>query len=403
MIQTLPFLALLGLAGLPGAFAQVGPANVTCTDNANDQGNYTSSTGAVFKILCGVDYAGGDLSATTTNTFADCIEACATTSGCVDVSYGGNACYLKNQLETSVSKDWVWTAQLVKNTASAGSVPGANGNQLTCDNKQCEGTNYTTSSGLTFEVLCGVDYAGGDLAAANSATFESCIETCANTTGCIDVSYVAPSCYMKSQLGTPENRDWVWTAKQVVASTPSTSNALSCDNNASDGQTYQAGNDTFLITCGKDYAGGDLLGLSAATFEDCINACDSNAQCVNVAYVHGACYLKQQQEPAVNNTAVWGAIRQQAPGTTSTTSTTAASTSASTSSTATTSSTPTATPLSCDNDASNGTQYTSTKNGKYLIVCGVDYGGNDLVGTTTDSFEDCIAACDNNTDCVDVR
>ncbi len=53
---------------------------------------------------------------------------------------------------------------------------------------------------------------GGDLTASTAATFEDCIADCDQTPGCIDVSYVAPSCYMKSELGTP-SYNHVWTAK----------------------------------------------------------------------------------------------------------------------------------------------------------------------------------------------
>ncbi len=48
-------------------------------------------------------------------------------------------------------------------------------------------------------------------------------------------------------------------------------------------------------------------------------------------------------------------------------------------------------------------KYTSAKNALYQIMCGVDFGGNDIAAITTTSFEDCIAACDENTECVDVR
>lgn len=46
---------------------------------------YTSSKGD-FKIICGKDYAGNDLPSTNTKTFEACIETCATTDRCVDVS-----------------------------------------------------------------------------------------------------------------------------------------------------------------------------------------------------------------------------------------------------------------------------------------------------------------------------
>lgn len=383
-------LALLGLAGLAAA----GPADPTCVDKASDQSTYTAASGADFQILCGIDYAGTDMAARQTSTFAGCIEACDSTPGCIDVSYAGDHCYLKNRVTDAHQRDWVWTAKKV--------TPADNG--LTCIDNKSDKATYTTPTGAVFEVLCGVDYAGDDVAATGTATFEGCIDACAATARCIDVSYVGEACYMKNKVEAAIARDWVWTAKLVEPGSgtggedePEPSK-LSCDGNASDGQIYKATNDNFEITCFKDYAGGDLSGLGTSSFEECIGACDSHAECVNVAYVHGACYLKKEQKLAVDNASVWGAVRK--PATSATTTTTPA-----TSNTATAVSTPSSTkaPLSCEGNASNLVKYTSAKNGLYQILCGVDFGGNDLTATTTATFEECIAACDEDTECVDVR
>lgn len=75
MARGLRRFALLGLVGVPSALADAGPAGVTCVNNANDQGIYTGASGATYQVLCGVDYAGSDLSATSTDTFAGCIDA----------------------------------------------------------------------------------------------------------------------------------------------------------------------------------------------------------------------------------------------------------------------------------------------------------------------------------------
>ncbi|KAK4124723.1 hypothetical protein N657DRAFT_670636 [Parathielavia appendiculata] len=390
MARGLRQLALLGLAALPGSLA--GPADVTCVDKASDQSTYAATSGAVFQILCGIDYAGSDMAAVQASTFAGCIDACDSTPGCIDVSYAGDQCYLKNKVTDALQRDWVWTAK-----------QAASDNKLTCVDKKSDKDTYTTSTGAVFEVQCGIDYVGGDVAATTTATFEDCIDACAATAGCLDVSYVGEACYMKNKLEAALERDWVWTAKLVESGSgsgqedPEPLAKLSCDGNASNGQIYKATNADFEITCFKDYAGGDLLGLSTASFEECIDACDSHVECVNVAYVYGACYLKKQQNPAVDSVSVWGAVRK--PATSATTGTTTA-----TSTTATAVSTPssTKTPLTCEGNASNLVKYTSAKSGLYQILCGVDFGGNDLAATTAATFEDCIAACDENTDCVDV-
>ncbi|KAJ4298332.1 hypothetical protein N0V88_003357 [Collariella sp. IMI 366227] len=342
--------------------------------------------GAVYQVVCGLDYSGPDIKATQTPTFAGCINACDATPGCVDVSYLGESCYVKSKAENPAERDWVWSARLV--TPATGSEADK---KLSCVDKKSDKTTYTTTSGTAFQVLCGIDYSGTDVGATNTPTFEQCIEACASTSGCIDVSYVGEACYMKSKVETALERDWVWSAKIVESGSGETSTKLSCDDNASDGKIFQATTNSFEITCGKDYAGGDLLGTSAASFEECIQACDSNAECLNVAYIHGACYLKKEQNPAVDNTAVWGAIRKSTATATTTTATTSSAIS-----------TPTKGPLSCENNASNRVKFTSAKGGLYQVLCGVDFGGNDLAATTAASFEDCIAACDENKECVDV-
>ncbi|KAF1931420.1 uncharacterized protein M421DRAFT_418056 [Didymella exigua CBS 183.55] len=59
---------------------------LTCgADGSSDGKTYTSSKGD-FKIICGKDYAGNDLPATSTKTLETCIETCVATDKCVDVS-----------------------------------------------------------------------------------------------------------------------------------------------------------------------------------------------------------------------------------------------------------------------------------------------------------------------------
>jgi len=53
--------------------------------------------------------------------------------------------------------------------------------------------------------------------------------------------------------------------------------------NASHGTTYQSAKSKFDIICGKDYYGSDLAFASTSSFEACIEACDSNVQCVDVS------------------------------------------------------------------------------------------------------------------------
>lgn len=71
------------------------------------------SNGLRFLIECGIDHTGGDIKALSVNGLQQCIDACATTSGCVDLSLLGDACYLKSSLGTAV-ENGVWGAKVVE-------------------------------------------------------------------------------------------------------------------------------------------------------------------------------------------------------------------------------------------------------------------------------------------------
>lgn len=58
---------------------------LSCVNGMSDGTTYQASKGQ-FKIICGQDFYGGDLTSTSTATFEACIEACAGNSQCVDIS-----------------------------------------------------------------------------------------------------------------------------------------------------------------------------------------------------------------------------------------------------------------------------------------------------------------------------
>jgi len=64
--------------------AQSGPS---CPDSNGH--SYTAASGAVFEIECNVDHQGGDIATTSANSLQECIAACDSTPGCVDVSLSG--------------------------------------------------------------------------------------------------------------------------------------------------------------------------------------------------------------------------------------------------------------------------------------------------------------------------
>lgn len=137
--------------------------------------------------------------------------------------------------------------------------------------------------------------------------------------------------------------------------------------------TKLASNVQYEVTCGRDYYGADLKdGIRwPGSFEGCLAACDTEPDCHAISWVDGPCYLKGEVSTIRDgNDAVWTAKKNPTP--------------------------------TCDGAInSNGATYISSA-GNFEIMCGKDYGGNDLPGVTTDSFAACIDYCAADERCVDV-
>ncbi|KKY15345.1 putative kelch domain-containing protein [Diplodia seriata] len=242
-------------------------ASLSCESNKSDGAQYTTSKG-IFQVQCGVDYAGGDLSSSSVASFEACIDDCAATDGCIDVSYVYGACYKKGVLNANpVSVSHVWTAKLVSASTAPISCPASNG------------ATASIATGGTFDILCGTDYAGGDMVAVDTPSFEQCLEACDQHDGCLAVSYVAPACYLKNELRSPVAVPYVWGAlrrQRVPTVCP-----------AADGSTYAdaARANSYQIKCNYDSPGMDLYSIVLPSFDDCMDHCSTRADCVGVSWV----------------------------------------------------------------------------------------------------------------------
>lgn len=94
--------------------------SITCPEYNNTLYNEPTS-GTSFRIECGIDHAGGDLSMVYVSDLAGCIDACAQTTGCVDVSLSGAACYMKKSVGAVVDSNGIMGAKLVTSTSSVAS------------------------------------------------------------------------------------------------------------------------------------------------------------------------------------------------------------------------------------------------------------------------------------------
>lgn len=214
------------------SFAVVAFADVSCPTANNT--TFSASNGAKFTVECGLDRPGGDLRWEYTDNFASCIEACARTPRCVDVTYVGRACYLKNSIKSARSVH-ASSARLISETNknspissnSTTETPQSSGietspvsttSDLTCP--AAEGQTYTLDNSH-YTVECGKDRAGGDLAMHYAYTFKHCIEKCTSTDGCVGVSWIPGRpgpCYMKNVVKDAKDNARVWGARSAMTS-----------------------------------------------------------------------------------------------------------------------------------------------------------------------------------------
>jgi hypothetical protein len=160
---------LFSLASASVVFA----APLDCTDGKSNNVIHNTTVGS-YDILCGVDYAGGDVAAQGgLASFEACIELCDATPKCIDVSYAGGTCWMKSSLGTPSTNGGIWTARSRLTRTD---------NEVTCLDNKSNGTIYDAADGGSFHVLCGIDYAGGDLAATSEPSFSSCVSSPVSTT-----------------------------------------------------------------------------------------------------------------------------------------------------------------------------------------------------------------------------
>ena len=85
-------------------------SSISCP--ASNHKTYTVN-GKQFRVQCGTDHSGGDMKSVTAHSLGECIDACANTDGCVDVSLSGVACYLKSTVGTREINSAINGAKLI--------------------------------------------------------------------------------------------------------------------------------------------------------------------------------------------------------------------------------------------------------------------------------------------------
>ncbi|KAI7157101.1 hypothetical protein KC349_g5867 [Hortaea werneckii] len=366
---------------------------------------------------------------------------------CAGFTYSGDAnsgnCYLKSAEGTYIPAG----GNLVSAFRVGGSAPGgtpssssmgpvSTPNGGSCSALAAQNGTYTDENGRTYQVRCGYDYAGPNLATAGVSSYSKCFAACDAVKSCVSFSYLGGSgggtCYLKgyttgapssgvdgAQLipgpsepssGSPTQSSTAGTSvasetgTQSVSSSTATSTATPGSGSCQQlGDEYtDASNRTYTVQCGFDHQGGDLKAVSSNSFQGCFPQCDATAGCVGFAYVGGSgpgtCYLKNQVTTGNANSNVDFAF----------TNTTSSSTSSQASGTATGSASSTVTGSESSNapSATGGacatytSPFTDANNQTYIVECGTDHVGGDLTSVSSPSFGECFSFCDKTTGCV---
>ncbi|KAI6870816.1 hypothetical protein KC338_g2884 [Hortaea werneckii] len=334
----------LSAPGLSGARLNVasptpGATTIAPSPECPESNNtlFKTPNGAEFAIECGIDHAAGDIGMVYVRNLGECAVRCSETSGCVDVSLSGAACYLKNNLGPTSYNAAINGARLVSQPsataslsvssvqATTASVATPTSTRLSCP--ASNGTYYTASSGMVFVIDCDTDYPGGDMdsvkatsleecieacddevscsalvlsgecfidhrggnldmfemTGAGNTWFAQCIEACATYPGCLDVSLSGAACYLKSTLNAPTSADGIRGARLRSSSTVPTVTSMT----ASETPTVYPAPDIFVgafeyLACYNDSVtnrtlqGAYLFGTSLQnlTLERCAAFCD---------------------------------------------------------------------------------------------------------------------------------
>ncbi|KAI7539437.1 hypothetical protein KC331_g9757 [Hortaea werneckii] len=342
-------LSALGLSGArlnvasptPGATA-IAPSP-ECPESNNTL--FKAPNGAEFAIECGIDHAAGDIGMVYVRNLGECAVRCSETSGCVDVSLSGAACYLKSDLGPTSYNAAINGARLVSQPsgtvslsvgsgqATTASVATPTSTRLSCP--ASNGTYYTASSGMVFVIDCDTDYPGGDMDSVKATSLEECIEACDDEVSCSALVLSGVGCYQKYQANTPTRARGMLAARLVEAIPPSASSPVTsapaattrpgatplCP--ANNGFIYTSENGKeFVIECFIDHPGGNLdmvemTGAGNTWFAQCIETCATHPGCLDVSLSGAACYLKSTLNPPTSADGIRGARLRSSGSTTS--------------------------------------------------------------------------------------
>ena len=284
-------------------------------DGCTNQTNIKTDIGLTFDNYCLTNIPDYDLRNHGSNTFTDCLEACATSGAdpgqapCRAVAYNtkDRRCWQKSGNGTVA--ELRPTADTIMAFADDSAWANA---KHTCP--YANGTIQTDSNGQQYKIMCGVRYKGDnhdpelseDYLPFHASSIDECLNYCSKGSPlCYGVLYSEGldigyrNCWAKSKNGTDYPDRLVPDGGAVTAI------ALLSVNSTCSGTTYKSGNGAnFETACDMGGSGPDLKTVHANNFGECMDECANyksnggNSECRNVIYQPSAqegflnCYLK---------------------------------------------------------------------------------------------------------------
>ncbi|KAK5999914.1 hypothetical protein QM012_005002 [Aureobasidium pullulans] len=205
-----------------------------------DSQNITDSNGQVYTIRCQSDTnVGSFANAQAANTYADCMTACDSTTGCVAFTYVGGAqgqgsgtCWMKNSRgsatsaggnnyiagflkqstsssTSSASSSSAFSSTVSSTTVSSSATASSSASASLCP--QANGQIVTDANGKTYNVTCSSDNNVGSYSNTQaSSSYLDCMTACdaASSSGCQGFTYVggangagSGTCWLKQSMG----------------------------------------------------------------------------------------------------------------------------------------------------------------------------------------------------------
>ncbi|KAH0095711.1 hypothetical protein KCU66_g16344, partial [Aureobasidium melanogenum] len=209
-----------------------------------DSQDITDSNGQVYTIRCQSDTnVGSFTNAQAANSYADCMTACDSTTGCVAFTYVGGAqgsgsgtCWMKNSRgsatsaggnnyvagflkqsasssvssSSSASSSSATSSTVSSTTVSSSATASSSASASLCP--QANGQIVTDANGKTYNVTCSSDNSVGSYTNTQaSSSYLDCMTACdaASSSGCQGFTYVggangagSGTCWLKTSMGT---------------------------------------------------------------------------------------------------------------------------------------------------------------------------------------------------------